>query len=438
MTGRCVADDAPSGPGAPAHPVIPPERYALGYRDALHAIVHGVKPVGTETVALEHAAGRALAAPVVSRVALPLWDNAGMDGYAVRKADVAAASDVTPVTLTVIGTATAGVDPRTLPRVEPGTAVRIMTGAPVPPGADAVIRIEDTNGGTEHVQIVNARDCAGRANVRVRGEEVGMGDTLFAAGDTLSASHIGVLASVGCALVLVYRKPRVTMISGGNELVLLDRFDDVMAQQRIVASSTYSLPVLLQAAGAEVTVAPLVADTLEDTTRAVHAALAGGCDVVITTGGVSVGAHDYTKSAIIACGGAIDFWRARIRPGGPVGFGRIDRSAWLGLPGNPVSTMVTGALFAWPLVRALGGHTHVEHRALSVRFCDRYPTPAALTYFVRVTLSRRDDGGYDAHLAGAQGSNVLRTMANADALMVIPETCEIANTGDVFDALLVS
>lgn len=439
MMGPYVGDDRPIDPLTPnREPPSSHERYALRYAEALRAILDRTKPVATEAVALEDAAGRALAAPVLSRVTLPPWDNAGMDGYAVRKVDVAQATDSAPVMLTVIGTATAGVNPELLPVVRPGTAMRIMTGAPVPPGADAVIRIEDTNGGTEQVLVLNARDCSGRANIRDRGEEVNAGDTLFTAGDMLSASHVGVLASLGCAQVLVYRKPRVTMISGGDELVLLDRFDDVMAQQRIVASSTYSLPVLLRAAGADVTVAPLVADTLNDTTQAVQSALANGCDVVITTGGVSVGAHDYTRAAIVECGGVIDFWRARIRPGGPVGFGHIGNTTWLGLPGNPVSTMVTGELFAWPLVRALGGFLRVKHRTISVTFRGRYTTPASLTYFVRVTLARRDDGGYDACLAGDQSSNLLRTMANADALMVIPESCDIANDGDVFDALLIS
>lgn len=412
-------------------------RYAIAYEEALAAIHVGGVAVGTETVAIDEAAGRALAAPVVSRVSLPPWDNAGMDGYAVRATDVATATASAPVALTVIGTAAAGVDPQTIPTVLAGTAVRIMTGAPVPAGATAVIRIEDTDGGTTQVYVRNARDTAGRANIRASGEEVAEGDRLFATGDMLTGSHIGVLASIGCAHVLVYRKPRVTIISGGDELVLLNQFEEVVAKRRIVASSTYSLPVLLRAAGADVTVAPLVADTLDATTNAVRTAIANGADVVVTTGGVSVGAHDFTRSAIVECGGGVDFWRARIRPGGPLGFGHIGNTVWLGLPGNPVSTMVTGALFAWPLVRAMGGYSKTEHRALSVTFREQYRTPASLTYFVRVTLTRRADGGYDAHLAGPQGSNLLRTMANADALMVIPESCSAVNDGDVLDALLI-
>lgn len=412
-------------------------------------ILGGAVPPETEVVALEESVGRAIAAPVLSTLALPPWDNAGMDGYAVRRTDVVfarAEDDATgvattaaqsaAVTLTVIGTATAGVDPKALPHVRAGTAVRIMTGAPMPPGADAVIRIEDTDAGIDVVQVRDMRDATGRGNVRPRGEEIAPGDAVFTAGDTIGASHIGVLASLGCAQVLVHRQPRVTMLSGGDELVLLDRFAEVANGQRIVASSTYSLPVLLRAAGARVTVAPLVPDTLHAMVSAVQNAVASGCDLLVTTGGVSVGAHDYTRSAIEQAGGVVEFWRAKIRPGGPIGFGRIGNTTWLGLPGNPVSTMVTGALFAWPLIRQLGGHRVTSHFAVPVTMCDPYATPAPLTYFVRVTLHRRSDGGYDARLAGAQGSNLLRTMADAVALMMIPETVTQVEPGQQYEAVL--
>ena len=169
---------------------------------------------------------------------------------------------------------------------------------------------------------------------------------------------------------------------------------------------------------------------------ALDSAITEGCDLLVTTGGVSVGAHDYTREALVALGGTVDFWRARIRPGGPIGTGRVRGATWLGLPGNPVSTMVTGALFAWPLIRKLGGHTRVTHRTFRVTMQDRVETPAPLTYFVRVVLSRRDDGSLDAHLAGPQGSNLLRTMADAEALLIVPESCAVVMPGDRFDAVL--
>ncbi len=292
----------------------------MSYHEALTRIVQAAAPLPAEQIALEACLGRALADAITSPVALPPWDNAGMDGYAVRRGDVV--DQALPVTLRVIGTVAAGADPQHLPTVHSGEAVRIMTGAPMPPGADAVVRIEDTDRGIQQVQIGDARDTAGRANVRPRGEDVSVGEALFAPGTTLGASHLGVLASVGQSIVPVHRRPRVTVLSSGDELVLLDRFSEVLNGKRIVASSTYAVPALLRAAGAEVTVAPLVPDTLEAMVAAIEAAVSAGCDLLVTTGGVSVGAHDYTRDALLALGGEVDFWRARIRPGGPVGTGR--------------------------------------------------------------------------------------------------------------------
>ncbi|MBL0172772.1 MAG: molybdopterin molybdotransferase MoeA [Gemmatimonadaceae bacterium] len=409
---------------------------ALSYVEARAAILAAAVPLSVEHVALDHAMGRALASSITSPVALPPWDNAGMDGYAVRRADVANASPSMPVTLRVTGTISAGADPSTLPVVDAGCAVRIMTGAPVPSGADGVIRVEDTDGGLAAVTVRDTRDIAGRGNIRPRGEDVPRGGSLFAAGVTIGPSQLGMLASVGCATVPVFRRPRVAQVSGGDELVLLEHFDEVLAGRRIVSSSSYALPALLRAAGADVVLSPLVPDTLEDTMAAIESAIANGCDLLVTTGGVSVGAHDYTREALVQLGGTVDFWRARIRPGGPIGTGHIRGVSWLGLPGNPVSSMVTATLFAWPMIRRMGGHTNTSHRVLTVTMRDRYETPAPLTYFVRVMLERRTDGGYDAHLAGPQGSNLLHSMAIADALLVVPEACAATTPGATFDAVL--
>lgn len=408
----------------------------LSYTEARAALLATAAPLGTERVALADSALRALAESIVSPVALPPWNNAGMDGYAVRSEDVLLATSNDPVTMRVIGTIAAGADAARLPTLGVGEAARIMTGAPVPASADAVVRIEDTDRGSDVVAIRDARDTAGRGNIRPRGEDVAAGESLFAVGDRIGPSHIGVLASIGCADVPVFVRPRVTVLCGGDELVLLDRFDEVRAGRRIVSSSSYALPALLRDAGAEVTLMPLVPDTLEDTVRAITAAIEAGCDVLVTTGGVSVGAFDYTRDALVAVGGHVDFWRAKIRPGGPIGTGEVRGTRWLGLPGNPVSTMVTATVFAWPLIRALGGFARTSLRTVRVTMRDRFETPAPLTYFVRVVLVDREDGGYDARLAGPQGSNLLRTMAMADALMMVPEGTNAADDGDRFDAVV--
>ena len=410
----------------------------LSFDEALDAILLQANGRTTETeqVALTHALGRALGAPIRSHVALPPWDNAGMDGYAVQRADVIGATRGAPRVLPVLGMSAAGADATALPWVQQGTALRIMTGAPMPPGANAVIRIEDTDEGIEQVTVFDDRDASGRANVRPRGEDVAAGSELFARGTTIGASHLGVLASIGAHTVPVYRAPRVTIVSSGDELVMLDRFDEVEAGQRIVSSTSYALPALLRSAGAQVRTLPLVPDTLRALTDALSGALDDGCDLLITTGGVSVGAHDYTRDALSALGGRQTFWRARIRPGGPIGTGTVREVPWIGLPGNPVSTMVTGALFAWPLIRLLGGH--VGHRPLRVpvRFVDSADTPAPLTHFLRVIVSAGADGMPEARLAGAQGSNLLRTMALANALLLIPPEVSRAEPGMLFTAIL--
>ena len=407
----------------------------LSYADALSAVLDGSNPLEANIVALEDSLGLALAAAVESRVALPPWDNAGMDGYAVRRADLLVEREA-QVALHVVGTVAAGADPAHLPVVTAMTAVRIMTGAPIPPGADAVVRVEDTETDGASVRVVSVRDLAGRGNVRPRGEDVVAGELLFGDGVTIASAHLGVLASIGAARVRVHRRPRVTILSGGDELVLLDRFNDVEAGRRIVSSSSYALPALLRRAGADVRTRPLLADTLDAVVSAIQEALDDGCDLLITTGGISVGAHDYTRDALATLDATLGFWRARIRPGGPIGTGMVRGTRWLGLPGNPVSTMVTAALFAWPLVRRLGGHTGVHHVPLRVRATGPVATAAPLTYFVRVQLTRSADGVLDARPTGAQGSNLLRVLAEANALLVVPAEIDAVTPGMMLDAIL--
>lgn len=410
----------------------------LSFADALAAVLAAVegRAIPTERVGVADALGRVLAQDITSRLALPAWDNAGMDGYAVQRADVLGATAASPRVLPVIGTSVAGSDPTGLPWVQQGTAMRIMTGAPLPPGADAVVRLEDSDRGEATVCITSDRDVQGRGNVRPRGEDIAANAVLFGRGTSLRAAHLGALASIGAAALPVFRQPRVTIVSSGDELVLLDRFDEVLAGHRLVSSSSYALPALLRGAGAQVTMAPLVSDSLEALTAALADALDTGCDLLVTTGGVSVGAHDYTRDALAALGGTQRFWRARIRPGGPIGTGMVRDVPWLGLPGNPVSTLVTGVLFAWPLIRALGGHAGVHHARIPVRMTDRADTPAALRYFLRVALGVGSDGLLEARLSGAQGSNLLRSMALADALLEVPEEMTRVEAGTMMHAIL--
>lgn len=377
-------------------------------------MLSGVRPLAAETIPLEHALGRVLARDVVSPIHLPLFDNSSMDGFAVRAEDVVGASAAQPVRLNVIGTIAAGAPPtRAIAR---GEAARIMTGAPVPPGADTVIRVEDTDAGADAVGVLDDRDAS--RNIRARGEDVRVGQVVVRAGTAVGSAHIGVLASVGCASPSVYRKPRVAILATGDELASLDQFDEVLAGTRIVSSNSYALAAAVRAAGGEPVSFGIARD--EPSALAERLREAEGCDLVLTSGGVSVGDFDYTRTVVTALGGTLSLWRVRMRPGAPLGFGSLFGAPWLGLPGNPVSALVTFELFGRPLVRMLAGNAKPHRRTTRAVLVEPVKLEAPLTHFLRVVLEDGDGGLPVARLTGAQSSGMLTSMSMADALVVVP------------------
>lgn len=389
-----------------------------------------MSPLRSEVVPLSDALGRVLAEDVTSPLALPPWDNASMDGYAVRAADVRGASRERPSVLRVVGTVAAGVVSDR--RVGVGEAIRIMTGGPVPPGADSVVRVEDTDAGLETVQVVADRDS--RRNVRPRGEDLAKGAVAVPSGSRLGPGHIGVLASVGCGIVRVHRKPRVAVLASGDELVALEQFDDVLAGSKIVSSNSYSIAAAVIEAGGE----PIPLGVVKDDPAAIRARLTNmDCDLLITSGGVSVGAFDYTRPVLADLGLVSRFWRVRIRPGGPMGFGVLRGVPWLGLPGNPVSALVTFELFARPAIRRLQGLTAPFRRSTSVRLAEPVETAAGLTHFVRVVVSE-NAGELTARLTGPQGSGLLTSMARADALLIVPADRTRVEAGESLRALMLN
>ena len=324
-----------------------------------------------------------LAADVVSPVALPLWANSAMDGYACHAADVRAASELAPVTLRIVDHIRAGQFPSRT--IGAGEAARIATGAPVPDGADTVVRIEDTDGGTDVVQVRNARD-AGR-NVRPAGEDVAAGETVVKAGTALGPAQIAVLAAVGAAVVRVHRRPRVAIVTTGDELVPLEQFSEVLAGRRIVSSNSYGLAAAVRSAGGE----PVDFGIVPDDAAALRQVLehASACDLVVTSAGVSVGEADHVKRVVAELGGSMTFWRVRMRPGSPLAFGTLRGKPWLGLPGNPVSSLVTFELFARPAIRRLLGHRDVHAARIPVVVDEAISLSASLTHFLRVRLDGR-------------------------------------------------
>ena len=388
----------------------------------------GVLPA--ERITLEASLGRVLAEDVVSPVSLPPHDNASMDGFALHSGDVASASRATPVRLPVAAViAAGGRAPAALAR---GTAMRIMTGAWIPAGADSVVRVEDTESTADSVAILDARD-AGR-NIRAKGEDVRADTVVMQAGTQIGAAHIGVLASVGCGTPSVYARPRVAILATGDELVTLDRFDEVLAGTRIVSSNSYALAAAVHAAGGEPVMLGIAPDDPEQLAGCLRKA--EGCDVVLTSGGVSVGDFDYTRTVVTALGGELSLWRVKMRPGAPLGFGRLFGVPWLGLPGNPVSALVTFELFARPLIRTLGGFARPHRRTLPVLTAADITLGAPLTHFLRVTLDPEQEGLPVARLTGAQSSGMLTSMSAADALLVVPADPLFVPAGTALRALV--
>ena len=398
--------------------------YLLEVADAVERVVADVRALESERAPLLAAAGRVLAADVRSTITLPPWANSAMDGYAVRAADLA----VLPATLRVIESVAAGQFPTRA--VGPREAARIMTGAPTPEGADSVVRVEDTDDGRDHVVVRDARDA--QKNIRPRGEDVTDGNVAIPAGTLLGPAQLGVLSAIGETAATVHRVPRVAILTSGDELVEAERFDEVRAGRKIVSSNSITLQALVRAAGAEPLYLGIAADTRESLRE--HLERARGADLLITSAGVSVGEFDYVREVMQQLGAEMKFWRVRMRPGAPIGFGLLGGMPWLGLPGNPVSTMVTFELFARPVIRRLSGHTRLFRRPGRVTLDEAVTITPGLTHFLRAVVTNMPDGRR-ARLTGPQGSGILMSMARANALLVVPPDRARREAGEELNAI---
>jgi molybdopterin molybdotransferase len=416
-------------------------------RAAVLAAVGG--PVATEIAFLSEALGRVVAEPVVARTSLPPWDNSAMDGYAVRAADTVGATKESPVRLDVVGEVSAGSAPDV--EVPRGGAVRIATGAPIPPTADAVVQVElttplgadgqpagprgrDASGPLPPAVLVHASIERGAA-IRRAGSDLAGGTTILKSGQTVTAAAIGLAAGAGIDQLPVHRRPRVDVLATGDEVRAPGRD---LGSASIPDANGPGLMALVEAAGGHAVTLGIARDRLEDVHSRLCAALADGADAVVVSGGVSVGPYDVVKLAFEKIG-RIDLWRVAVQPGKPFAFGTAEREdgsrmLLFGLPGNPVSSFVTFELFVRPAIRALAGHP--SDRLL--RPIDRAILGEAVTKgqgrraFIRVIAERdeagspiRDDRGrVSVRLAGGasgQGSHVLSALAVADALAVVPE-----------------
>jgi molybdopterin molybdotransferase len=378
-----------------------------------------------ERVPLRAAHGRVLARPVATAWDVPGCDNSAMDGHAVWAADCGAASEAAPVRLPVLAEAWAG---SPVGRLAPGTAVAVATGAPIPLGADAVIPVEDSRQDGDG-SILVVRPPRPGAHVRRRGGDAVPGTVIVAAGRRLRPVDIAGCAAAGAESVWARRSPRVALLSGGDELVPLGV---TPAPHQVTDSNAAMLAAAIEAAGGEVVSLGIVADT-RDAVRE-RLAAATGCDLLITSAGVSVGGRDHVREVVAELGG-IEAWRLAMRPGRPLLIGRVGQTPMLGLPGNPASAAVTFELFGRTAILALQGARPARRRRIAVRAGEPVDTPPLLETYVRVRLSEAPDGVPLALSSGDQTSSMLVSLAGADALMVVPVGVGRVEPGTVMSAL---
>ena len=372
--------------------------------EALARVLEATGVLGAERTAILAALGRVAAADVVSRRTVPAAPYSAMDGYAVRHADVSAA----PAHLRIVAVEPAGTVVTTA--VERGTAVKLFTGSVIPPGADAVVRIEDCEEDGDRL-LVRAPVPLG-ANIRAAGEDVEPGQVVLARGTVVGPADVGVLASVGRSSVLVHQRPRVAILSTGSELV---EVDDVPGAGQVVNSNAYGLAAAVREAGGEPVVLPIAPDRLDEIRASV--AQAARADVVVSTGGVSVGDLDFVKDALEAASFERLFWRVAQKPGKPLLFGRLAEHPFFGLPGNPVSALVCFALYVRPALRRLQGHRCLHLPVVRARLAAPVRKTRGLTEFVRVSLSDGPDGPI-ATAVRSQSSGALSALGGGAGLLV--------------------
>ncbi len=394
------------------------------YEDALTLLLDHAQPVTErQRLPLRDCLGRVLAQPLVSGIDVPAWDNSAMDGYALRAADAPLAGTRLPVNQRI----PAGTQTRALP---PGSAARIFTGAPVPDGADTVV-IQERCALDGDTVTVGIRPDIG-ANINRAGQDIRRGQEIIAAGTRLLPQHIGLAASVGMAELEVFRRFKVALFSTGDELVMPG---ESLAAGKIYNSNVFTATGLLHNLGCEVVDIGIVEDSLQATREAL-ARGAAQADLILASGGVSVGDEDHVKPAVESLG-TLQMWKIAIRPGKPVAFGHISGTPFLGTPGNPVSLFVTFLLFARPFILRSQGLTDVLPRPVLVELAADRPRADVRREFARARLITDDDGVARVHIHPSRSSAVLSSVTWADGLAVIPENTPLKR-GDRVDFLAFS
>mgnify|MGYP002381427005 CR=1 FL=1 len=413
----------------------------ISVEEARARILSFFKRLPEERKPLLDAVGQVLAEDVIAPFDIPPLDNTGMDGYALRAADTAGASEGSPVHLKVTANLAAGYIHAG--SVGPGEAIRIMTGAPIPPGADAVVPFEETD---EVLRGPGERPVAGDAvrifkaanpgaNVRARAGDISAGSVVIPAGRVLRPSEIGVLASIGAADVTVYRRPVVAVLSTGDEVTAPG---EPLLPGRIYDANSPAVAAMVAQAGGIPRVLGIARDTVEDLTAKIRGGL--DADMIVTSAGVSRGDFDVVKD-VLAREGEIDFWTVRMRPGKPLAFGAFTAPdgrtvPHLGLPGNPVSSMVSFELFGRAAIFTMLGRSDWERPVIRATVRQRVVNTDPRRFYGRCFVTHGEDGRWYADLTGPQGSNILTSMSAANGLTVIPETVTAVEAGEEIDVMM--
>jgi molybdopterin molybdotransferase len=387
--------------------------------EALDLILKAIRPVGMERIGLTEALGRVLSEEIRSSLDHPPWDTSAMDGYAVRIDDAKTASKSSPVRLRVVEEIPAGRLPER--RVQPGEAARIMTGAPVPEGADGVVKVEETRRGEGEVEIFRPADPD---FIRKKGEAIRAGDLVLPAGASLRPAEIALLASVGRFLLPVYRRPAVSILSTGDELA---EIDEPRGPEKILNSNGYGLSAQVRSIGGLPFVLGIARDKQEDLQRRLTEALFA--DFVLVSGGVSMGDYDFVRETLNELGAEMRFWKVAMKPGAPLAFGTIGERPVFGLPGNPVSSMVTFEQFVRPALLKACGRRDLYRPMVRATLIEDVQKAPGKRHFMRAVATLKD-GRYEVRTTGSQDSHILMSLAQANAFLILPEEGEKAKAGE--------
>ncbi len=407
----------------------------LSFKQALHRILKFASPLDTEEVEISKSLGRILAVDITAPTQKPLWETSAMDGYAVHSQDVSGANSSKPVRLEVIGVVFPGNNPEI--KLSRGQAIRIMTGGPIPIGADTVIRVEDTDREQKDPgQIIIYSDRDQKRHVRPAAEDWTQGDTILKSGTGIGPGQIGVLASARATKILVHRKPLVAILANGNEL------QDIETQHPqpnlIPESNSHVVATAIHLAGG----IPLRLGIARDNPKEIRDNIekASKADVLVTLGGASMGEEDLFKGVLENLGFRLDFWRVKIRPGSPTSFGHLPRNdipdqPVFGIPGNPASAFVSFEIFVRPFLIALSGSTRINRTVISAYATEDLSTAQNITGFLLVKMAHNGDIT-EVSLAGPQGSGLVKSLGAADGLAIIPEGTNTIRQGSSVDVIL--